>query len=440
MRQASQFKNLDGKILQTDGFANTLLYLEASVQQVTVDARCVVNVGIGRKCVSRVEADSSIGVVYRRQQSRSKSSGRQSQRGGEHISQYSYRKQTHQHTQKQHDIDCVREDFEHFHFETVTFIDGVAKHDVDELKVNLDVKLDNCQGNHTMKVKVDTGAQGNLLPLRVYRRMFPEYLDASGFPKYGTTKAQHVKLSAYNGTDIPQCGSVTLACGFNGNWLDTELFLADAPGPILLGLPSTLALNIITPNCSTTSVHSVDKSVPIPNKETLQNLYPDRFEGIGQFPGKCHITLKEDAEPGLHPARKYPIQLKDELKAELDRMESLGVIAKVTEPTDRVSSLAFSRKDNGKLRVCLDPSDLNRSIKRTYHKTPTLEEITHKFCGATVFSKLDARHGYWSVTLDDNSSVLTTFNTPFGRYRFRRLPFGLRISQDIFQREDGYDS
>ena len=162
-------------------------------------------------------------------------------------------------------------------------------------------------------------------------------------------------------------------------------------------------------------------------------MYPDRFTGIGRFPGEYHITLKEDAHSVVQPPRKYPIHIKDELKTELDRMESLDVISKVTEPTDWVSSLAFSRKDNGNLRVCLDPQALNKASKRSYHKTPTLEEITYQFSGATVFSKLDARHGYWSIVLDHESSLLTTFNSPFGRYRFKRLPFGLKVSQDIFQ-------
>ena len=114
-------------------------------------------------------------------------------------------------------------------------------------------------------------------------------------------------------------------------------------------------------------------------------------------------------------------------------MVEQDIITPVLEPTDWVSSLAFSRKDNGKLRICLDPKDLNKAIKRTYHKTPTLEEITHHFNGARVFSKMDARHGYWSIELEEESSYLTTFNSPFGRYRFKRLAFGLRVSQDIFQ-------
>ncbi|GFN96971.1 hypothetical protein PoB_002347700 [Plakobranchus ocellatus] len=114
-------------------------------------------------------------------------------------------------------------------------------------------------------------------------------------------------------------------------------------------------------------------------------------------------------------------------------MESLNVIQKETEPIDWVNSIAFSRKSNGKLRVCLDPKDLNKVIKRTHHKIPTLEEISHKFSGAKYFSKLDAQHGYWAIHLDEYSRKLTTFSSPFGRYRFLRLPFGLSVSQDIFQ-------
>ena len=69
------------------------------------------------------------------------------------------------------------------------------------------------------------------------------------------------------------------------------------------------------------------------------------------------------------------------------------VIRKVIEPTYWVSSLAFSRKKDGSLRICLDLKVLNRVIKRCHHKTPTLEEITHKFTGATRFSMLDAKNG-----------------------------------------------
>jgi len=92
-------------------------------------------------------------------------------------------------------------------------------------------------------------------------------------------------------------------------------------------------------------------------------------------------------------------------------------------------------KKDGSLRICLDPKDLNKAIKRSHHKTPTQEEITHKLADSRFFSKLDAKNGYWSVKLDETNSFLTTFNTPFGRYRYLRMPFGLVMSQDVFQQK-----
>ena len=63
----------------------------------------------------------------------------------------------------------------------------------------------------------------------------------------------------------------------------------------------------------------------------------------------------------------------------------------------------------------------------------TLEDVTSKLTNATCFSILDITHAYWSVKLDEASSYLTTFSTPFGRYRYLRLPFGISVSSDLFQ-------
>ncbi len=122
------------------------------------------------------------------------------------------------------------------------------------------------------------------------------------------------------------------------------------------------------------------------------------------------------------------------VKEKLEDMVAQGIIVPVTEPSDWVSSLAYSWKANGKLRVCLDPKDLNKAIRRDHYRTPTVEEITHELSGSKVFTKLDGTSCYHCVVLDEESSYLTTFNSPFGRYRFLRLPFGLVCSQDIFQR------
>ena len=113
--------------------------------------------------------------------------------------------------------------------------------------------------------------------------------------------------------------------------------------------------------------------------------------------------------------------------------ETLPTKVREGEPTAWVNSLIYRRKPNGRLRICLDPKDLNAAIPRDYHVMPTLEEVLPKLNGATHFSILDARSGYWNVTLDEESSYSTTFNSPFGRYRFKRMSFGLKMSQDVFQ-------
>ncbi|XP_014671070.1 PREDICTED: uncharacterized protein K02A2.6-like isoform X3 [Priapulus caudatus] len=347
-----------------------------------------------------------------------------------------------------HPIDCQQQDSLTTDMEAMSldaiFIgdvrtDGTPQADQrDEIFANLSITLRNKPGNHTLKVKVDTGAQGNVLPLRTFRRAFPELLDTKGYPRDGTVQQEPTKLYAYNGAAMHQYGCVKVRCQYkDGKWLSTRFYVVDTPGPVILGLQSAVKMRLVEINCEirkdTTGPIGHTPTLEIRSKSDLQNQYPDQFRGIGQFPGEYDIALELDVVPVVHPARKFPIHLKEELREELDRMESMEVIEKVSKPTDWVSSLAISRKSNGKLRVCLDPKDLNKACKRTYHKAPTLEETTHKLHGARVFSKLDARHGYWSIQLTDRASDLTTFNSPFGRYRFRRLPFGLKVAQDIFQ-------
>ena len=109
------------------------------------------------------------------------------------------------------------------------------------------------------------------------------------------------------------------------------------------------------------------------------------------------------------------------------------IIAPVTEPKEWVSSLTYPQKPDGSLCICLDPRDLNKAIIQEHNKAPTLDEITHKLSGAKVFSKLDVKDGFWSIHLDKQSSYLTTFNMHKGCYWFLHMPFGLKMSQVVFQ-------
>ena len=208
-------------------------------------------------------------------------------------------------------------------------------------------------------------------------------------------------------------------------------------GFMLLRLPTSRELQLVKFHCGISTIQI--RYPTIKDKSDLQQLYPDRFNGVGKFEGEYHIVTDPDVPPVVHTPRKCPMHITDDINKELDEMVSLGVIQPVTELTDWVwftpNSVAYSQKSSGRWRIYLNPKDLNQAVKRIHHHTPTLEEITHKFKGSTVFSKLDACHRYWSVVLNEESSYLTTFNSPFGRFKFTRLPFGLCVCQDVFQQK-----
>lgn len=99
-----------------------------------------------------------------------------------------------------------------------------------------------------------------------------------------------------------------------------------------------------------------------------------------------------------------------------------------------MSSLAVATKKSGALRVCIDPRPLNEALKRETYQIPVLDEILPESPQAKVFSTVDLRSGYWHCVLNQESSLLPTFATPFGRYRWCRLPFSLSVSSEIFQK------
>ena len=112
-----------------------------------------------------------------------------------------------------------------------------------------------------------------------------------------------------------------------------------------------------------------------------------------------------------------------------------GVIVPVEKETDWCSPLVPVLKPNGTVRPCVDFKKLNKAIKRPRFILLTPDEIYSKMCGSKIFTTLDATSGYWQLPLDDESSELTTFITQSGRYRFTRLPFGISLASEVYQRE-----
>ena len=163
--------------------------------------------------------------------------------------------------------------------------------------------------------------------------------------------------------------------------------------------------------------------------------FPSLFKGLGKLDGEYKIELHEGAQPfSLCTPRRVAIPLRNAVRQELDRMERNGVIAKVTQPTEWCSAMVVVPKSNNRVRICVDLTRLNRCVKRERHPLPGVDQTLAQLAGAKLFTKLDANSGFWQIPLSPDSALLTTFITPFGRYHFRRLPFGISSAPEHFQR------
>ena len=163
--------------------------------------------------------------------------------------------------------------------------------------------------------------------------------------------------------------------------------------------------------------------------------YPNLFKGLGKLKGEYTIRLREGACPfALMTPRRVAIPFLPRVKAELERMMQLGVISPVEEPTEWCAGMVVAQKANGSVRICVDLSRLNESVCRERHPLPVVEQVLAQLTGAKVFSKLDANSGFWQIPLSPESALLTTFITPFGRFCFHRLPFGITSAPEHFQK------
>ena len=103
--------------------------------------------------------------------------------------------------------------------------------------------------------------------------------------------------------------------------------------------------------------------------------FSDVFSRIGCFEGEYHMVTDPDVKPVQHQPRRVPIPMRDALKAKLQELVDYSILKEVTEPTDWISSLVVTRKRSGQLRICIDPRDLNKALKRSNYVMPTLDEI-----------------------------------------------------------------
>lgn len=269
--------------------------------------------------------------------------------------------------------------------------------------------------NTKVKFKLDTGSEVNIVPLEIYNSL-------SKRPKLLKT---HILLETYGGFKVKPLGVVKLNCESRASHALQEFVIVETKSRALLGLPACIALGLIK---------RLDNVEEINSNEKFISKNSDVFQGIGSFKDVIQLKLDDKAVPVARPPRRLPLAIRKRLKDKLDSLIRKKIIEKVDEPSEWISNIVVIEKPDKSLRICLDPQDLNKCLKREPILIPTREEVQTKLAGKKWFSVLDLKDGFYHVKLDKQSSGLCTFSTPFGLYRFVRLPFGLRTAPECFQK------
>ena len=300
---------------------------------------------------------------------------------------------------------------------------------------------------HKLRFKLDSGAHGNLMLISMFKSLFP------GLPHDVLRKSidKRVTLVAYNKQEIKQLGHccINVSNPSTGNSKTCKFFVVGDHCNPIIGLHDSIAPNLLSVNVPFTdkwtdkscSLRTDNIDVKEISEEKLTHdfilkKYKKLFTGIGHF--KCapaEIKLKDNAVPVQKPPRRIPVAMRDEFQEEIDSMVKAGILTKLdkNQASEWLNSFVVVRKPSGKLRVCLDPTDLSPHIIHPVCNSNTLDEIVHKLCKEKYMVCFDALKGSFHVPLDENLKLLTAMLTPIGVFIYNVLTMGLANANDIFE-------
>ena len=259
-------------------------------------------------------------------------------------------------------------------------------------------------------------------------------------------RGRHERRYTANNGEMNVSGSTVLKAEAGGvkTYIDA-IVSEDLKNEILMSWHDLINLGVLPrdfPNhtflCSVTEGDSLDK---------LKEDFPDVLSDILSAqpmkgpPMKIHLRNDIPVVP-LHvcTTRQIPLHQQKEAEDLVSKLVEGGIISPVNHPTDWISHASFVAKENGKagVRLITDFRVLNQFVKRPVHPFMSANDIIQRILPESkVFAKLDAVQGYFQIKLDEESSDLTTFLLPSGRYKYNRTPMGLNASGDEWnQRSD----
>jgi transposase InsO family protein len=272
---------------------------------------------------------------------------------------------------------------------------------------------------------VDLGAKVSILARDIYERS-----SLSSFK----LRPPDVMLRTYNGQPIECLGRVALPVSVGQVTIPQFIFYVTARGDSMMGVDLFDAIGGSLQLGDDRIIPTTSAGVAtISSSSVSLEQFPALTAGLGRLRGFIH---RPQIDPSVKPVQQHfyhqPLSLRQPISDELRRMERDGVIERI-DSSQWISNLVVARKKNNQIRICVNLSAVNQALIPARFPLPTMEELTARLAGSTVFSKIDLRWGYMQLELAEECRYLTAFVTHDGVFQWRFLPFGLASGPSAFQ-------
>ena len=273
--------------------------------------------------------------------------------------------------------------------------------------------------------------------------MSPEQFEQSG-NQFCPEQAKQPKSA--DGSRLQTIGKSVFQVEFKNKSVEAEVYIIKGLEKPIISRRLLKVFKLIPEDFPHAEVAAVTKAVspvnPIvtghgPELDELMNKYAKLFDGNCKVMknGDYHIDLDPEAVPiNTGASRSVPDPYMPALKKEIENLLAQGIIEEVSGATPWLHPIVVvSKKNTTDIRMCVDLTKLNRYVRRPTNPQLTPWEVIRNIPkGTKHYAVFDALKGYHQVELDEESRALTTFMTPFGRYRYRRMPMGLSSAGDVF--------
>lgn len=268
-----------------------------------------------------------------------------------------------------------------------------------------------------LRMELDTGAAVSVVPQFVFEERLSHLV----------LKESSKKLKTYSGELLLPVGQVNVKVTMNGVSAELPLFVVQGNGPPLLGRNWLQALEV---KLEVHQLQDADKALG----NVLQKFSSVFKEDLGELQGTTAKIVVSEEKPRFFKARSLPFAMKDKVDMELTKLQQEGIIEAV-KFSEWAAPVVPVQKPDGSVRLCGDYKlTINQASRLEQYPMPLVEDLFAILAGGEKFTKLDLKHAYLQVPLDENSKKYTTINTHRGLFQYNRLPFGISSAPAIFQR------